>query len=187
LIECAANTKRQLTPDLIVSVISARWNFVGSHHTFWFSVLVRLAAFIGRISDSPTATLAAVVLFTIAFGLLDYLADLTMQQLRVPEEFHAATQAAVVGVGTGLAALLYLRALGERRKAIRDELRRVIELNHNVRNALQAIAYAHQTDAKERHEMIVDSVDRIARTLRELFPAIDMDKKGEPRPGGRRS
>jgi len=145
-----------------------------------FLVLLRLAALIGRISDSPTATLVAAAFFTIAFGLLDYVADLTMQQLRLLEEFHAGMQAAVVGLGTGFAALLFLHARGERRKAIRDELRRVMELNHNVRNALQTIVYANQADAAEQHKMIVDSVDRIDRTLRELFPAINVDEKQTP-------
>src|SRR5437879_3571517 len=169
------------------SVTISAGSAADSHHTLGcLVVLVRLAAFLGRVSDSPTATLLAAAFFTIAFGLLDYVADLTMQQLRVLEEFHAGMQAAVVGLGTGFAALLFLHARGERRKAIRDELRRVVELNHNVRNALQAIAYAHQIDTDERHKMIVDSIDRIDRTLRELFPTIGVDERGEHRVGSRR-
>jgi hypothetical protein len=55
-----------------------------------------------------------------------------------------------------------------------------MELNHNVRNALQTIVYANQADADEQHKMIVDSVDRIDRTLRELFPAMNVDEKQTP-------
>jgi hypothetical protein len=85
----------------VVAVTVGTERLVDPHHTFWFFVvLLRLAAFIGRISDSPTATLAAAAFFTIAFGLVDYVADLTMQQLRVLEEFHAGMQAAIVGLGT---------------------------------------------------------------------------------------
>jgi hypothetical protein len=51
-----------------------------------------------------------------------------------------------------------------------------MELKHNVRNALQTIVYANQADADEQHKMIVDSVDRIDRTLRALFPAINVMK-----------
>jgi phage terminase Nu1 subunit (DNA packaging protein) len=53
-----------------------------------------------------------------------------------------------------------------------EELARVAELNHNVRNALQVIRHSHTLERDEQAEAIVASVDRIDETLRRLFPAL---------------
>ena len=95
-------------------------------------------------------------------------------------------QAAVAGtiaallVGTGLALVLYRRAI------LRRQLRVVAELNHQVRNALEIIASSTSRIAdRETVATILDAVMRIDVTLRSLFPAAGPLKKCAAAAGAR--
>ena len=95
-------------------------------------------------------------------------------------------QAAVAGtiaallVGTGLALVLYRRAILQR------QLRVVAELNHQVRNALEIIASSTSRIADKKTVVtILDAVMRIDVTLRSLFPAASPLKKSAAAAGAR--
>jgi len=56
-----------------------------------------------------------------------------------------------------------------------DDLRRIAQLNHEVRNALQVIVYGEYESAAtptEHRTAILGSVEQIDKTLRQLFPVI---------------
>src|SRR3954454_2594941 len=89
------------------------------------AMLVRLSEFVGRISDSFIATIIAACLSVIAFGALDYLADFILKYIGTRPSTDVFLQPLIIGVGAGITAWLVLRARGERRKMIRDELQRV--------------------------------------------------------------
>jgi hypothetical protein len=70
----------------------------------------------------------------------------------------------------GLTLLFGLSAIRERRKHVRENLDRVAEINHEIRNALQIIADS-QYDTKQRHrEMVLESVARIDLVLTRVLP-----------------
>jgi ABC-type multidrug transport system fused ATPase/permease subunit len=77
-----------------------------------------------------------------------------------------------VGLLVGLITYIEIIAVQVRRERMEAELRTVSELNHNVRNALQAISYAVRLrETVNQVEIIEDCVRRIDATLRDLFPA----------------
>jgi hypothetical protein len=56
-----------------------------------------------------------------------------------------------------------------------DDLRRIAQLNHEVRNALQVIVYGEYESAATpaaHRTAILGSVEQIDKTLRQLFPVI---------------
>ena len=57
----------------------------------------------------------------------------------------------------------------------------VAELNHHVRNALQVIRESHYLPEDRQAQAVMESVDRIDRTLKHLFPstASRFDRKKE--------
>jgi hypothetical protein len=74
-----------------------------------------------------------------------------------------------------LAPLLMLIAARERRRRVVDDLRRIAQLNHEVRDALQVIVYGEYESAAtptEHRTAILGSVEQIDKTLRQLFPVI---------------
>ena len=104
-----------------------------------------------------------VVLFT-ATGL-DFLLE------RRPQSFLGSIDASAV-VAAVVAALLFYRMLWqeqERRKAIRRRLETIREMNHHIRNAVQALtSYIPQNEEAS----IDDSLHRVDWALREILPKL---------------
>ena len=69
--------------------------------------------------------------------------------------------------GVIVAAISFLNER-RRRRYLENRLRVIALMNHHVRNALQAIKYAHLTDQQVR--LIEESVARIEWALREVLP-----------------
>lgn len=86
----------------------------------------------------------------------------------------------VVAVSLFVFVLSYveLTAVRERRVRVMREARTIAELNHNIRNALQAIQYATHLSLDNRHiEIVTSAVDRIDNILHELFPVLKQPPK----------
>jgi two-component sensor histidine kinase len=66
---------------------------------------------------------------------------------------------------------LGLTGVGERRRHVREELARIRELNHVIRNALQIIADSQFDADARRKAMVLESVGRIDMVLNRVFPA----------------
>ena len=146
-------------------------------------MLVQLAEFIGRIADRRSTTVLSGCIAALSFGLFDYFVDSTMFQMGVSPEIHAAAQAAFVGLGAGAAALLVMLARRERRKLIQEQLVKVAELNHRLRNGLQVIVDSQHNSADEpQKQMVFDTVRSISESLRQLFPVLGMERRREIRP-----
>ena len=145
-------------------------------------MLERLAEFVGRVSDRnfPTCLFAVVVMIT--FGLFDYFADFAMLRTAMGPRGQAAAQAVFVGIGTGITALIFLLARRQRRQHIVDELRRVAELNHCLRNSLQIIMHAqHTIENKEEKRMTLEAINMIDTALKHLFPALGVERRSAHR------
>ena len=146
-------------------------------------MLIWLAEFIGHIADRRSTTILAGCIAALTFGIFDYFVDFTMFRLGVSPEIHAAAQAAFVGFGAGTACLIVMIARRERRKLIQEQLFKVAELNHRLRNGLQVIVDSHYNSADEpQKQMVFETVRSISESLRQLFPVLGMERRRESRP-----
>jgi hypothetical protein len=147
-------------------------------------MLNRIGDFVGRVADRRSTIFLTASVVMVVFGCFDYFTDMAMLSFGVAPELHAAGLAMFVGVGAGFSALVLLMARRERRRMVQDELYRLAELNHRLRNSLQIIAYAHYTSEDESHrKMMMDAVSSIDTSLRQLIPAMGVDhRKQEYRP-----
>jgi hypothetical protein len=127
---------------------------------------------LGHLSNSNLRIWMSVAAGTVLFGLFGYVSDAVMTSFGVPDEVHAGMVGTVVGLGAGLGLWIVLAGLRERQERLTDEIQRVAELNHTVRNSLEVITWAtHVPD--ERHKAVVlESTTRIEEKLRELFPVV---------------
>jgi hypothetical protein len=145
-------------------------------------MLNRIGDFVGRIADRRSTIFLTAALVMLAFGCFDYFTDMAMMSFGVAPELHAAALATFVGVGAGFSALVLLLARRERRKLLQDELFRLTELNHRLRNSLQIIAYAHYTSEDEAHKtMMMDAIASIDTSLRQLIPALGFEHRKQKR------
>lgn len=72
-----------------------------------------------------------------------------------------------IGVLAGLVVFFYEQ---RRYKTILEKIRVIEEMNHHVRNALQAISWAPYTEQDKQIKLIRDAVNRIQWALSEILP-----------------
>ena len=127
-----------------------------------------------EITDSPARIAAAVVTSGVVTGLLEYAVHVIfVRGAHTSESMQAVVYAAIIALAVATIVLLVLLSTRERRRRVLDDIRRIAELNHHIRNALQVVVdsqYVPQSDAQKG--AVLASVDRIDQTLRELFPII---------------
>ena len=113
-------------------------------------------------------------LFTISMGLLAAIFEAVLDtwlSAHAGRDWRLALDAGSVGLLVAAVTYVEIVAVQVRRKRISVELHTVSELNHNVRNALQAISYAIRLpETNNQVEIIENCVRRIDTTLRDLFP-----------------
>lgn len=79
----------------------------------------------------------------------------------------------VLGIFAAFFGLLVLTAARNRHHKVQDDLRRIAELNHQVRNALQVIVYGEYSPNDASHRSaVLEGVEKIQSALRELFPLV---------------
>jgi uncharacterized membrane protein YgaE (UPF0421/DUF939 family) len=90
---------------------------------------------------------------------------------------------AAVALAVGLLVFQILTDVQQRYQTMLDRLRRIVELNHHIRNALQIIAYHNVPERSERGIHQVNSeLLRIESVLREVSAALgdQMDTPAAP-------
>ena len=128
---------------------------------------------LSRVASSPILIATVVVLFSLSAALLEYLIHTTALWATKSVSTQAVMDAVLVGVAAAFAPLLLLLAARERRRRVLDDLRKIAEINHHVRNALQSIVYnQYLPRSDETRNAILDGVSRIDGILRELFPVV---------------
>lgn len=120
--------------------------------------------------DSRAMAVIAVLLSGVLAGLLEFITHLAVAKSRPPLQFHAGVDAAVVASITMILVSVIIAAARARRRQVLKEMTTVAELNHHVRNALQVIRDSHLLPEDRQAQAVIESVERIDRTLRHLFP-----------------
>src|ERR1039457_3198555 len=101
-------------------------------------------------------------------GLLDWI--VTHQYL---PRISLMLAGAAMALAVGLLVFQILTYIQQRYQAMLDRLRRIVELNHHIRNGLQVIAYHNVPERSERAIQQVNAeVVRIESVLREVSAAL---------------
>jgi Co/Zn/Cd efflux system component len=128
---------------------------------------------IAHLCDSRLGFVCSTAFAAVLAGLTEFAVHEALTRLSAPEIFHAALDAILMGFATAIITSFLLLAIRERHRRMLQEVRRVAELNHNVRNALQVIVHNQYLPQSEQDaDAILESVQRIDDSLRDLFPAI---------------
>ncbi len=131
---------------------------------------LRLGTFLVEIGDSRLRAVVAIAAVGAAAGFVEYIIHETLRRSTLAQSLGGLMDASIVGLAAATVTAISLFAARERRKRVLHEVRKIAELNHNVRNALQVIVHSHYGLADDHTGMVLDSVERIERTLEELFP-----------------
>ena len=131
-----------------------------------------ISILLGKLSDSRRRIWLSAAIATVLFGLFGFAADSAMTRFNIADDVHAGMMGAVVGLGAGLSFLILLAGVGERRRLLVDEFHRLAELNHTVRNSLEAITFATRIPDEQHRAIVLESTARIDEKLRELFPVV---------------
>jgi uncharacterized membrane protein YedE/YeeE len=133
---------------------------------------------VASFDSRGTAVLAVLICGAIA-GVLEFLTHLAVASMRPPLQFHAGVDAIVIAFLTMALVSVVIAAARARRRQVLKEMAIVAELNHHVRNALQVIRESHYLPEDRQAQAVMESVDRIDRTLKHLFPstASQFDRK----------
>jgi hypothetical protein len=129
---------------------------------------------IGDIASSPLRIAIVAVCFGLSAGLLGYIIHIFVMRMNVSPQAQTGIEFSLLCCAAALAPFLLLIAARERRRVV-DDLRRIAQLNHEVRNALQVIVYGEYESAATpaaHRTAILGSVEQIDKTLRQLFPVI---------------
>ena len=137
------------------------------------SLFYRVGSFLVRISDTRPATLAFSAFVGIAAGVVEILAHDSLLANPDLSQVADVADAALVGLFVFLLTMVEVRAVRERRMRVLKDVETIGELNHHIRNALQAIQYSAYTSSQRSNiEVVNENVERVDRILRELFPAL---------------
>jgi len=128
--------------------------------------------FIGNVSDKSSQRCLAVAASVFFFGAVEFTAHELLAQLDLPQLADALLDALLVGCCFAAAVWVVLVENRDRRARVRQDLERIAELNHEIRNALQVILHSHFDADPKRREMILESVTRIDGVLKRAFPVV---------------
>jgi two-component sensor histidine kinase len=145
-------------------------------------MFTHLGSLIGQVSDRKRYIALTAISATILVGLFDYIIDSEMSAHGLDIDFHAGLQGAIVGLGAGALLLVVLLGTRTRRQLVTEELRRLAELNHTVRNSLEVIIMAHHFQSEDAHNKIVlECTRKIDEKLKQLFPVVGLDLRRKKR------
>jgi len=132
-----------------------------------------LAPLLVAIQKSRLCLWCATIVFAILFGCFEFAVSRRILGMNLPTTQKCSLLAMVVGVGAGFAVWLIFLGAIERRRMLAEELCRIAELNHSVRNSLEVIALAHYSVVDVEHkDMVLECTNRIDQKLRELYSAV---------------
>lgn len=89
----------------------------------------------------------------------------------------------LTGVVASVLFLEYRVRAEEKQRLLRDRLKKIADVNHHVRNALQVVAfYQYQAHDPEAARLIRESIERIEWTLQEVLPrGWELDEGAYPK------
>ncbi len=121
----------------------------------------RLGFLVGYLSDTRTRSLLAVALCFVFSGATEFVIHQTLKTSHLSPLQDSILDAATIGVSFSFVLWVLLAGNRDRRRRVREDLERVAELNHEIRNALQVITHSQYANKDFEHrQAILDSVAR---------------------------
>jgi hypothetical protein len=115
--------------------------------------------------------LYVVLIVMVCLGSADFLVDHILLGFEINHDLHSAVQATMVGVVGASAAWAIFKGIETQRALEREQVQRLAELNHRLRNSLELIVDAHYLEADEEHKkMIMETVEQMDEAIRQLCP-----------------
>lgn len=126
-----------------------------------------------ELTDSPYRIAAVVLSCGVGVGLLDYAIHSAALRANASELAKGIFNATIIAFAAAIIVLLVLLSTRERRRRVLDDVRKIAQLNHHIRNALEVVVQSQYVPSSaEQRSAVLASAERIDRTLRELFPII---------------
>ena len=137
---------------------------------------------IGQSIVEVSLRLSSRIVFSIGVALCVVIVKIVVHQsftaTQTLRQLATVGDAIAVGGFVFLLTFIELAIVCERRAQVLRNMNTVAELNHHVRNALQAIQYAaYSSSDQSQLKVINEAIDRIERIMREQFPVLDQMKK----------
>ena len=117
------------------------------------------------------------ILLTLVAAILVFFSGATLDWLVFHEResriFAVGISDVLAGVVAGVLVYRLLQYERDRRRALRQRLEIIADMNHHVRNALQVISLsAYSSNDRRQLDAIKESVSRIQWALREILPKL---------------
>ncbi len=141
----------------------------------------RLAGLVGSTPRVLALSLASGVIA----GILEYIIHTAATGAQLRADRPTLIDSAVMAFVTAILVYIAMAQWRARRLLLLQRLQTIAELNHNVRNALQRLMYSQYLPPREQTQAVLESVDRIESTLRELFPVTEHADNEQDRLQGR--
>jgi hypothetical protein len=135
---------------------------------------------VSRLFESQRMAFTIVVVGGVIVAILEYITHSLVSNLRGSVALDAFIDAGVIALFTMVLLGIIIAAGRAWREKMNEDMRSVAELNHHVRNALAVIRDSHLLPTEVQTQAVIESVDRIDRTLRRLFPATSSSAVGAP-------
>ena len=118
-----------------------------------------------------------ILLLTLIAALIVFATGATLDWFVMHEResrtFAIGVSDVLAGVVAGVLVFRLLHYERDRRRALRQRLETIADMNHHVRNALQVISLsAYSSTDREQLEKVKESVNRIQWALREILPKL---------------
>ena len=119
----------------------------------------------------PTNPLLRSALVTLVVFFFTGLSDLLLGREGISRIDLMILGDALAALAFGALYLIFAVRAQEKQRELDRQLRMIAEMNHHIRNALQAIVYAHTLDSTKYSTVIEGAVKRIEWALSEILPA----------------
>jgi len=127
-----------------------------------------------EVSDTRRGRILLVLAIAAIASVVEYLLHLAVVAYIPHVGMGRILNSLTIGIVIAIITTIEIKAVQQRRHKVMEDMRVVRELNHHVRNALQAISYAARVpETKQQVAIIDESIARIDSTLKNLFPTID--------------
>ncbi len=127
---------------------------------------------VASLVDSKPRLIAATLASGAIAGVGEYVIHTAVTGAQLWLDLPTLLDSGIMATITAVLMYIALRGWRVRRMLLLQRLLMVAELNHNVRNALQMLLYSPYLPPKEQTQAVLESVDRIESTLKELFPSV---------------
>lgn len=133
------------------------------------SIMRSPSAMLRMLSKSQPAVAITCLVALLAAAAAKLVTVLVLARLGTPPQFMRYQDAIITGILAAAFVWAFLEAERARQREQQRQIQVVADLNHNLRNALEVILAAEYLRQTDRAAAILQSVERIDRTLRAIL------------------